>query len=40
MDPIRANPIGIKDCDKTVIGNAVDPTVTQAVGKNLAVTYV
>ena len=40
MDPIKANPIGIKDCDKTVIGSVVDPTISQATGVQPAVTYV
>lgn len=39
IDPIKANPIGIKDCDKTVIGSIVDPTVGNAVGVNRPVTY-
>lgn len=40
IDPIKANPIGIKDCDKTVIGSVIDPTVSKAVGVNRPVTYV
>ena len=40
IDPIKANPIGIKDCEKAVIGSVIDPTVTNAVGVNRPVTYV
>ena len=40
MDPIKGNPIGIKDCDKQVTGTIVDPTVSGAVTVKRPVTYV
>jgi len=32
MDPLRQDPIGIKDCDSKVIGSIIDPTITQPSG--------
>lgn len=40
MDPVRARPIGIRDCDKTIVGSVVDPTVTNAVGYKPPTTIV
>jgi hypothetical protein len=34
MDPIKANPIGIRDCDRQVIGSVVDPTISGAIAVN------
>jgi hypothetical protein len=33
MDPVRQDPIGIKDCDlKAINGSIIDPTITQPQG--------
>jgi hypothetical protein len=40
MDPIIGSPIGIKDCDRQIIGSVVDPTISAATGFAPPKTYV